>query len=134
LPKTGNLFPVDRLADRARPATGHGHHFPPPSACIPPAINPPCRICIARRPNLWQIMMKQQGDDYNEELWDRIREKGEVVASHQWNRRAPGAGAGATYFFCNNGFFYGEDDASDLMVMLSETDATTSLWIDPRFK
>jgi hypothetical protein len=84
-------------------------------------------------------------DDYDEELWDQIRDNGEVVASHEWNSGAPGAGAGAVYVYLYDGAFYAEDDdecfgpcktfqeAADAVV-LWETDATTGLWIDPRYK
>ena len=85
-----------------------------------------------------------QPPDDDEDLWERIRERGEIVARHEWNSGNPGAGAGADYVYLYEGAFYAQDDlglhgpfktlgeASEAILMV-ETEATERIWIDPRF-
>lgn len=87
--------------------------------------------------------VKQEQFDDDEDLWQKIREEGRMVACHQWDSGNPGSGAGANYIYLYNGGFFVEDDeansgpyatfkeAEDATVMF-ETGATTSIWIDPQ--
>jgi hypothetical protein len=49
-------------------------------------------------------------DEYDEELWQKIREEGRMVACHQWDSGNPGSGAGANRIYFYSGQFYVEDD------------------------
>jgi hypothetical protein len=81
----------------------------------------------------------------DDDLWQKIREEGRMVACHQWDSGNPGSGAGANCIYFYNEAFFVEDDidssgpyrtfkeAEEATVMF-ETDATTSLWIDPEFR
>jgi hypothetical protein len=84
-------------------------------------------------------------DEYDEGLWETIRGEGRIVACHQWDSANPGSGAGANYIYLYNGGFFVEDgdansgpyatfkEAEEATVMF-ETDATTSIWIDPQYR
>jgi hypothetical protein len=84
-------------------------------------------------------------DDWIDDVCEAMRAKGCLVGRQDWDSGGPGAGAGTVDVYQFRGLFIGEDDAqmygpfdtfadaADAVGLFRKTDATTNIWVDPRF-
>jgi hypothetical protein len=85
-------------------------------------------------------------DEWIEDVCDLMRDKRCLVGRQDWDSGGPGAGAGTVDVYQFRGVFVGEDDvliygpfdsfaeAAAAVRLFHETDATTKIWVDPRFR
>jgi hypothetical protein len=84
-------------------------------------------------------------DEWIEDIDDLIREEGVLVGRQEWDSGGPGAGAGTVDVYEFRGVFVSYDDvdryvyetfadAAEAVGLFMETEATTHIWVDPRFR
>jgi hypothetical protein len=85
-------------------------------------------------------------EEWTESMQETIREEGDRVGINEWDSGGPGAGAGVSYVYFFRDLFFSEDDdgmygpyetffkAADAVGLLSVNEATTSIWIDPKYR
>jgi hypothetical protein len=85
-------------------------------------------------------------DEWIENMDDMIRSEGCLVGRQEWDSGGPGAGAGTVDVYQFRGVFIAEDDvgmygpydrfadAAAAVDLFTKTDATTRIWVDPRFR
>jgi hypothetical protein len=85
-------------------------------------------------------------DDWVDGVVDLIRTEGVLVGRHEWDSGGPGAGAGTDDVYNFRGMFISEDDAgsygpfdtfeqaAEAIQLFSRNEATTDIWVDPRYR
>jgi hypothetical protein len=85
-------------------------------------------------------------DEWVEGLDDLISDEGCLVGRQEWDSGGPGAGAGTVDVYKFRGLFFSYNDvarygpcetfaeAAEAVGLLSKTDATTRIWVHPRFR
>lgn len=80
-----------------------------------------------------------------EDIWESIRDEGQLVGQQEWDSGGPGAGAGAISIYLYRGVFYFENDAegygpfdaflqaADRSGLFAVTAATKRIWVKLEF-
>jgi hypothetical protein len=79
-------------------------------------------------------------------MQEAIRNEGDQVGKQEWDSGSPGAGAGVSYVYIFRSLFFSEDDvgmygsfnsfieAAQAVGLLGVNEATTSIWVDTKYR
>jgi hypothetical protein len=85
-------------------------------------------------------------EDWMEGMQEAIRSEGDRVGRKEWDSGSPAAGAGVSYVYLFRDLFFPEDDlgmygpfdnfieAAQEVGLLGVSEATTSIWVDSKYR
>ena len=85
-------------------------------------------------------------EDWMEGMQEAIRNEGDRVGRKEWDSGSPAAGAGVSYVYLFRDLFFSEDgvgmygpfdnfiEAAQAVGLLGVNEATTSIWVDSKYR